>query len=150
MTQLQHPPIKFDPSFETIPDDEAELQAALTEAMLSIQRKTFADTGYAHRAVHAKAHGYLRATFDVLPDLPEALAQGLFARAASYDAVLRFSTTPATFSTTASRRRVAPPLRSLASPGLACPEAKARRPRTTCLAIRRRSRSAPLKAFFAS
>ncbi|MFK5597664.1 catalase family protein [Methylobacterium sp. WL30] len=90
----QQPPLRFDPSFETVPADEDEIQRGLTEAMLSIQRKTHADTGYAHRAVHAKAHGYLKARFEVLPGLPPALAQGLFAAPASYEAILRFSTTP--------------------------------------------------------
>ncbi|MCJ2064272.1 catalase family protein [Methylobacterium sp. J-088] len=90
----QHPPLRFDPAIEVIPEDEGETQRALTEAMLAIQRKTHADTGYAHRAVHAKAHGYLRARFEVLADLPPELAQGLFASSASYDAILRFSTTP--------------------------------------------------------
>ena len=89
-----HSPLRLDPSFEVVPPDEEETQRGLTEAMLSIQRKTHADTAYAYRAVHAKAHGYVRATFEVLPDLPLALAQGLFARPGRYDAVLRFSTTP--------------------------------------------------------
>ncbi|MCJ2011000.1 catalase family protein [Methylobacterium sp. J-076] len=89
----QHP-LRFNPSFETVPEDEDETQRGLTEAMLSIQRKTHADTGHAYRAVHAKAHGYLQARFEVLPDLPEPLAQGLYAVPASYDAILRFSTTP--------------------------------------------------------
>ena len=88
------PPLRFDPSFETIPADEAETQRGLTEAMLSIARRTQADTGHAYRCVHAKAHGYLRARFEVLPNLPQPLAQGLFAEPASYDAILRFSTTP--------------------------------------------------------
>lgn len=94
MTQV-HAPLRFDPSFETVSLDEEEVQQGLTEAMLSMQRKTHADTGYAYRAVHAKAHGYLKARFEVLPNLPPALAQGLFAVPASYDAILRFSTTPA-------------------------------------------------------
>ena len=87
-------PLRFDPSFETVPPDEGETQRGLTEAMLSIQRKTHADTGHAYRAVHAKAHGYLKARLEVLPGLPAMLAQGLFARPATYDAILRFSTTP--------------------------------------------------------
>ena len=77
-----------------MPDDEVETQRGLTEAMLAIQRKTHADTGYAHRAVHAKAHGYLKAKFEVLPDLPTSFAQGLFESPATYDTILRFSTTP--------------------------------------------------------
>ena len=89
-----HPPLRFQPSFETIPSDEADTQRGLTEAMLSIGRRTQADTGHAYRCVHAKAHGYLLATFEVLPDLPPPLAQGLFAEPASYDAIVRFSTTP--------------------------------------------------------
>lgn len=88
------PPLRFDPAFEIITEDENETQRGPTEAMLDIQRKTHADTGYAHRAVHSKAHGYLRAKFEVLPDLPSPLAQGLFAVPATYDAILRFSTTP--------------------------------------------------------
>jgi hypothetical protein len=91
---MANPPIPFDPSFEVVPDDEAETQRGLTEAMLDIQRRTHADTGYAHRAVHAKAHGYAKARFEVLPDLPAPLAQGLFATPATFDAILRFSTTP--------------------------------------------------------
>ena len=93
MAQLPTP-LRFDPSFEVVPDDEAETQRGLTETMLAIQQQTHADTGYAYRAVHAKAHGYVRAKFEVLPGLAPALAQGLYAEPASYDAVLRFSTTP--------------------------------------------------------
>ena len=87
-------PLLFQPAFEEVASDEAETQSGLTEAMLDIARKTLADTGHAHRAVHAKAHGYLKVVFEVLPDLPPELAQGLFAAPASYAAVLRFSTTP--------------------------------------------------------
>lgn len=87
-------PLRFAPDFESIPPDEEDIQQGLTEAMLAIQRKTDADMGHAYRAVHAKAHGYLRARFEVVEGLPATLAQGLFAKAASYDAILRFSTTP--------------------------------------------------------
>ena len=88
------PPLPFNPAFESIPPDEAETDAGLTDAMLAIARKTHADTGHAYRAVHAKAHGYLHARFEVLPGLAPPLAQGLFATPAAYDAILRFSTTP--------------------------------------------------------
>lgn len=93
MKQKQ-PPLRFHPSFEVVAPDENEVQRGLTEAMLSIQRKTHADTGHARRAVHAKPHGYLRVKFEVLDGLSPHLAQGLYAKPASYDAVLRFSTTP--------------------------------------------------------
>ena len=91
----QHqPPLRFQPAFEVVPPDEDDVQRGLTEAMLSIQRKTHADTGHARRAVHAKPHGYLRARFEVFDGLSPHLAQGLYARPATYDAILRFSTTP--------------------------------------------------------
>ncbi|MGU3667233.1 hypothetical protein ACLBX9_23860 [Methylobacterium sp. A49B] len=56
-------PLRFDPAYETIAEDEADTQRGLTETMLAIQRKTHADTGHAYRSVHTKAHGYLRARF---------------------------------------------------------------------------------------
>lgn len=87
-------PLRFQADFETVPEDEGETQEGLTQAMLSIAEKTCADTGRAHRAVHAKAHGYVKASFEVLADLPPPLAQGLFAEPRTYEALLRFSTTP--------------------------------------------------------
>ena len=46
------------------------------------------------RAVHAKSHGLLKAEVTVLADLREELRQGLFAKPASYSAVMRFSSEP--------------------------------------------------------
>ena len=87
-------PLLFDPAFETLLPDEAEVEAGLREAMLDISRQTFADTGRGWRAVHAKSHGVVTGTFEVLPGLPAAYAQGVFARPGSYPMALRFSTTP--------------------------------------------------------
>ena len=91
---MTNAPLRFDPSFETLQPHEAETTDGLTQAMLAISRKTHADTGHAHRSVHAKCHGILNATLEVLPNLPPALAQGLYAHPATYQAILRFSTTP--------------------------------------------------------
>ncbi|MBJ3786670.1 catalase family protein [Devosia sp. MSA67] len=84
----------YSPELEVIEPDEAQLARELAETMLSISRKVHEDSGHAERSVHAKSHGLLTARLDVLPDLPEALAQGLFARPASHDCILRFSTIP--------------------------------------------------------
>ncbi len=59
-----------------------------------IQGTTFKDYGRAVRGVHAKSHGLLEGRLEVLPDLPLELAQGAFAEARTYDAILRFSTNP--------------------------------------------------------
>ena len=87
-------PLMFQPSFEQIPDDEAQTSKELAQTLHDIMEKTFADEGHANRSVHAKAHGLLRGRVVVIGDLPPALAQGAFARAGSYSAYLRFSTNP--------------------------------------------------------
>ena len=43
------------------------------------------------RGQHMKGHGCLRAEFTVLPDLPEVLRHGVFARPQTFDACIRFS-----------------------------------------------------------
>ncbi|WP_263264623.1 catalase family protein [Pseudomonas sp. RIT-PI-S] len=88
------PPILFQPSFEQIPEDEAETSAALVEAMHSILETTLADYGHPVRSVHAKAHGLLKGTLTVLDGLPSELAQGAFARPGRYNVVMRLSTNP--------------------------------------------------------
>uniref|UniRef100_UPI0035C97075 hypothetical protein n=1 Tax=uncultured Sphingomonas sp. TaxID=158754 RepID=UPI0035C97075 len=62
--------------------------------MKVIQDKTRADYGTAVRGIHAKGHAIISGTLDVFPGLPPELAQGLFATAGSYEALLRFSTLP--------------------------------------------------------
>jgi hypothetical protein len=95
-------PIPVDPELfrhgvEKVEIDEPETARKLAEAMLSISQKTYDDSGHATRAVHAKSHGLIEARFEVVDGLPPQLAQGLFARSATYDAVARFSTTPGDF-----------------------------------------------------
>ncbi len=87
-------PLLFEPAYETLLPDEAEVETGLREAMLDISQRTFADTGRAWRSVHAKSHGVVTGTFEVLADLPPPYAQGVFAKPGSYPMVMRFSTTP--------------------------------------------------------
>jgi len=92
--QLTVQPLRFDPAFEQIPDDEAETAKELADTLHSILQTTLADEGHANRSVHAKSHGLLQGTLTVLDHLPAELAQGAFARPGDYPAVLRFSTNP--------------------------------------------------------
>ena len=94
MTQIPRSPQLFTPDLETIDEDEARTEQDLMETMLSISRKVYEDSHHARRSVHAKSHGLLKVEVAVLPDLPEALAQGAFAQARSYDGILRLSTIP--------------------------------------------------------
>lgn len=94
VTPLPVSPERYRDDLETIEADEAETAQDLSDTMLSITRKTFEDGGHAIRSVHAKSHGILHGTFEVLSGLPPVLAQGLFARPGTYEAVMRLSTTP--------------------------------------------------------
>lgn len=93
-TSLQNPPIRYDAAYEKPEADEAGTTAELSEALLKIAAKTFEDSGHAIRSVHAKGHGVLRGEMRVASGLPPALAQGIFAAAATYPVILRFSTSP--------------------------------------------------------
>ena len=87
-------PDTYDASLETRAPDEAETSAALNASMRRIQETTFADYGHALRSVHAKSHALIQGELRVLDGLPRELAQGMFARPATYPVVLRLSTNP--------------------------------------------------------
>ncbi len=87
-------PVRFTPDVEEIQPDEPQTARDLAETMLSVSEKTYADSGHAIRSVHAKSHGLLEAKVEVLDGLPAPYAQGLFAKPATYEAVVRLSTTP--------------------------------------------------------
>lgn len=87
-------PLRYSPSVETPEENEAETARELTETMMGISQTTYKDCGHAMRSVHAKSHGILRGELQVFDNLPEPLAQGLFAKPRRYPAVLRLSTTP--------------------------------------------------------
>jgi hypothetical protein len=85
-------PVRFDPSVETIAPDEQETLKTLEGSFQEILETTSQDYGHAVRSVHAKAHGIARGTFTVAEDLPAELAQGIFARPGTHEAVIRIST----------------------------------------------------------
>ncbi len=88
-------PLVYQSSYEYQDEDEAQTIAELEEIIVGMAR-TVADTeGHAHRAVHAKGHGLLRARLEVLDGLPAEYAQGLFATPARYDTLVRLSSPPA-------------------------------------------------------
>ncbi len=87
-------PLRYDPSFEALLEDEDAVTAGLADTMLGISHTVARDTGRARRAVHAKCHGILVGELEVLDGLPAPLAQGLYARPGRYGVVMRFSTTP--------------------------------------------------------
>lgn len=87
-------PVRYSASVEVPSEDEAQSIAELKTSFQQILDTTSRDYGRAVRGVHAKGHGILQGTLRLHDDLPIALAQGLFATGASYEAVVRFSTSP--------------------------------------------------------
>ncbi|HIV72404.1 MAG TPA: catalase family protein [Candidatus Aquabacterium excrementipullorum] len=79
---------------ERIDDDEADVAIAIGRTMRGIAETVLHDQGQAERGVHAKSHGIVIGELRVHEGLPPALAQGLFAKAATYSVVMRLSTIP--------------------------------------------------------
>jgi hypothetical protein len=87
-------PVIYDPSCEILEPDEHEVEAGLIAALTEISETTFKHSGHATRSVHAKSHGLLQGEIEVLPGLPQTLAQGMFAQPGHWPVVMRLSTSP--------------------------------------------------------
>lgn len=86
--------LPYSPAVEQPEANEQQVFQQLSDLMGHITR-TMADRyRHAYRPVHAKSHGVVKATLEVLPDLPPELAQGIFAKSGSYGVIMRFSTNP--------------------------------------------------------
>jgi hypothetical protein len=94
MNQPVSSPLPYEARYEVPEEGEDQTSFDLQTTMRSISTKTYEDSGRATRSVHAKSHGLLVGELTVAAGLPDAYAQGLFAQAGSYPAVIRLSTTP--------------------------------------------------------
>jgi catalase len=94
MTLSNNQYLRYSPTVEQPAADEAQTFDELSQTMQHITRTMASRYRHAYRPVHAKSHGVLLGTLEVLPNLPEHLAQGLFARTETYPVILRFSTNP--------------------------------------------------------
>ena len=92
--QLVATPVVYSASVEHVEQDETEIAADISETLLKIAQITYKDGGRGLRAVHAKSHALVHGELRVLDNLPPELAQGLFARVATYPFVMRVSTSP--------------------------------------------------------
>ncbi len=87
-------PVIYSAGCEQMEENEAETDNQINDTMAKIREKTYADSGTPLRSVHAKSHGLVTGELTVPEGLPAVLAQGLFAKAATYPVLMRFSTTP--------------------------------------------------------
>lgn len=88
------PYLQYSHEVEKVAPDEHVIFDELSRTMQHITRSMASRYRHAYRPVHAKSHGVLVGTLEVLPGLPQPFAQGLFAKPASYPTILRFSTNP--------------------------------------------------------
>jgi hypothetical protein len=86
--------VRFSESVETYQPNEEEMSEEILALMLGLARTVSDRRRNAVRAAHAKSHGILKGELIVEQGLPPHLAQGLFARAASYPVIVRLSTAP--------------------------------------------------------
>jgi len=86
--------IRYSDDVEKIDRGEAQTAEEIAATLLDIVKRVGQRQRHTVRGVHAKSHGLLKAEVEVLPDLREELRQGLFAKPATYGAVMRFSTDP--------------------------------------------------------
>jgi catalase len=86
--------VLYCPSVETHDPDEEKTFDEIRDVMRRIS--TVLNDRYRHavRSVHSKSHGLLKGELKAIPNLPESLAQGLFASAQAYPVMMRISTTP--------------------------------------------------------
>lgn len=87
-------PVRYRDDLETVGRDEDETIREMNETFDTILERVAEDEGHAYRSVHAKSHGLIEAKITIHDDLPPELAQGIFARPGTHDAILRVSTNP--------------------------------------------------------
>jgi hypothetical protein len=86
--------LPYEDAVETIAPDEDETIAQAIASLSTVSRVLADRYRHAVRPSHGKSHGLLKGTLQVLPGLPEPLAQGLFAAPRAYPVVARLSTEP--------------------------------------------------------
>ena len=87
-------PVRFSPAVEIVSDGEAASIDGLRDTLHTINEITLKDGGHPLRSVHAKSHALLSGEMEILSNLPETFAQGLFAKPGKHLVVLRISTIP--------------------------------------------------------
>lgn len=85
--------VRYHPHLERPRSDEEEVIDRLVKALRYNNERAYRKFKHGLRDAHAKSHAVLRGDLTVYPDLPEELAQGLFAGPATYPVIARISTT---------------------------------------------------------
>ena len=78
-------------NLETIQPGEEQITRDIVNAIVNGQKAKYKSGTTARRALHAKSHGTVNASFRIFDNLPEEYRVGLFATPATYEALVRFS-----------------------------------------------------------
>ena len=84
--------VRYTDEIEVKQPNEDEMTRQVTDSMARVNKIMFERYRHAIRDAHAKSHGILKAELQVYDNLPEPLAQGLFAAPRTYPVIIRFST----------------------------------------------------------
>lgn len=85
--------VRYREDLERPRSDENEVIDRITAALHHNNQRAYRKFKHGLRDAHAKSHAILRGELTVYPDLPDELAQGLFAAPATYPVIARISTT---------------------------------------------------------
>jgi len=87
--------VRYTPDIETIAPDIDESLAQIIDFVEKKGRESpnTEGAGRAVRAAHAKSFGLVKAEVEILPDVPAAYAQGIYAKPGRHGALIRFSST---------------------------------------------------------
>ena len=86
--------VKYNPEVETLVENEQQIIQDVIASMTRLDGRTKEQYGKHVRVSHAKSHGLAVGELTVLPDLPEYLAQGLFANTCVYPVIVRLANVP--------------------------------------------------------
>lgn len=86
-------PVRYRDSLEQPKAGEAKDIEKIIKALHKNNERAYKKFKHGLRDAHAKSHAILRGELIVNPDLPEVLAQGMFAEARSFPVIARISTT---------------------------------------------------------
>lgn len=87
-------PVAYSADVEQLLPDENAVIDETVRTMRHTMEQTFEKLRHQTSGTHAKSHGVVTGTLEVLPDLAPELAQGLFAEPATYEVVVRYASEP--------------------------------------------------------
>ncbi|RZK34009.1 MAG: hypothetical protein EOO57_12025, partial [Hymenobacter sp.] len=86
--------VPYTPDVEKLLDGEQQIISDIIASMTRLSERTHAQYGKQVRVSHGKSHGLAVGELTVFDNLPEPLAQGLFARPATYPVIVRLANVP--------------------------------------------------------